>query len=1657
MTRRTIFQKVLSWSSLIFLSSLCVVPRAEPAVYGQEKMAVPSSFPGNPQQVGAYFFYWYFFPNFPDIDEYQDIAFHPPGLMQPGQPTCVHDPQTVYCLPYGRGSYNKTYYSSNAASWNQSFIADPVLWWKWQFREMAEAGIEIAFLASWAQEPKPGKPYFTYLERRIDQVAPFAIEALNALGIPVKVSLFDDTESEWRQWLVDNGYSETEKMPLDDPSSWEYFWQKWRIFYDSFPDKSMWATHNGASVNEGGRPIILVWFPNEHWYTWPGYPGPMNGIGRDLMVYLREQFRATYRDDNGNPIDPFILPNYVWYVWDTAAFNETPTAVDGWSDYGFAAGNGTEIRSWNSGSGYYYTASIGPGRDDYGYSGPYGPVDPEFTGAFNARWWDLEGGWGNPPSDPNRYDEYFYDSWQIIINHSPDVNLVIIESWNELVEGSGITKVESYISPEMGAGCLPDPWPQPPHSPTCNYKAFQDLHGGIYDPWGTPWYWAHDTRVLSQEWKNSTPPAPIIIDNNNSCPGQDGTFTASGNWQTAHYNQAFCEGIQDVAYTSLGPPSAEGQWQPFSNQGPALYEVYAWWPMDSGASQDVRYGVRSGSRLTYAAEIDQAWPYDMGYWNFLGIFPLDPQGGDRVILSNQATSGDVILADAVKLVYRGPYTPPPPSHHIYLPLVVRNFTLTQGGGEPPIPPGNEQGYPPPTQTPPSTPTPLPTPTQGGYPPPPTMTPPPSPSPTVTPPPTPPDTEPPESWVEPLPAYHNLPAGFPVRWSGDDAGGSGIHLFDIQYRDGTGEWTDWLTQTSRWSWWFTPVEDGHTYAFRSRATDRAGNVEPWPDTPDASTTVDLTPPSSAVSNLPPYSRASFTVSWSGVDDTSGIASYDVQVCWENCTLKPAGWTDWLTGTTDTSATFHGEDGRTYYFRSRATDRAGNVEPWPQTADDHTTVDVTPPDSAVNGLPPYSRSPFPVSWSGQDDLSGIAFYDLQVCRADCTLPSEAVWLDWLTHITATQSLYEGEEGPVYFRSRATDHAGNQEGYPRSPDASTTIDTTPPASAVEDLPAYRGASFTVSWAGQDGASGVASYDIQVCAGECNGPTGGGQGTWQDWLTQTTALSATFSGGQHGKPYAFRSRARDYAGNLEAWPARADASTTIDAFPPSSAVAGLPTYLPAVFTVTWSGQDDLSGIASFDVQVCTQDCANPSTPWTTWLEGVTTTAALFEGEAGQTYAFRSRAHDGADNAELWPLTPDATTTVDGVPPASAVVALPAYSLGTFTVTWAGQDDLSGIASFDIQVCTGDCQGPQALWSDWLTATTTLSATFSGQNGVPYAFRSRARDQVGNREAWPAEPDAVTTVDTTPPSSQVEPLPAVSPAVFTVTWSGQDDLSGIAGYDVQVCPSDEPTPDCWQDWLTATLSTSAPFSGSHGQVYAFRSRAWDALGNSEPYSTSADAQTTVDAEGPQTHFLPPQPDMMGLFTLRWEGEDAPAGIRGYDLYLRDEAEGNWVLWMEGVTTTEAFITVTAGHTYHLCLRGVDRVGNVEEKDCPGMLEGWPIDAELVLESPPTSWVKPLPPIAPGERFLVSWGGSSDVVAYDVQVLDLSEGLWQDWQRATMATEAWFSGIYSHTYAFRCRATDLAGNPLESWPWEYDTRTTVPLPGVNAPRKPAGPAVAQPQ
>jgi spore germination protein YaaH/flagellar hook assembly protein FlgD len=86
--------------------------------------------------------------------------------------------------------------------------------------------------------------------------------------------------------------------------------------------------------------------------------------------------------------------------------------------------------------------------------------------------------------------------------------------------------------------------------------------------------------------------------------------------------------------------------------------------------------------------------------------------------------------------------------------------------------------------------------------------------------------------------------------------------------------------------------------------------------------DTTPPLTGISMLPPVEGdEGFGVSWTGVDDWHGVASYDLQVSTDG-----GPWADWVSGTQATGDVWLGANGYTYAFRVRARDGVGNLSAW-----------------------------------------------------------------------------------------------------------------------------------------------------------------------------------------------------------------------------------------------------------------------------------------------------------------------------------------------------------------------------------------------------------------------------------------------------------------------------------------------------------------------------------------------------------------------------------------------------------------------------------------------------------------------------------------------------------------------------------------------------------
>lgn len=340
-------------------------------------------------QTAAHFFYWYDSPKNPDPRQF---IYHPRGLSSTG-------PWTGYGLGNGHG-----YYSAVNPDW-----------WEAEFQDLKRAGFDIASIVDWGEHPT--MPYF-----RSETLAKAMVPALERSGVDIKIAMFDDTSSQCCLWNHEHGrpYLGEPRMPLSDQKNWTYFYErKTRPFFKAVPQK-YWATHNGIPLEKGGRPVII---------TWSAVPyDDVEKYGNALWKDLKKKFSRDFKDANGRGITPWIIHEAGWI------FRKTGPSGDGVDAWGSVL-VGPSIFTLNNNG--YYVGNIGWGCNDSHIRKPSTVIDRKF-----GEW--LLGNYGTQydsqtlmqPSEPKR------NLW--------DCNLIVVETWNELFEGTAMDRCVDYPAPDSG-------------------------------------------------------------------------------------------------------------------------------------------------------------------------------------------------------------------------------------------------------------------------------------------------------------------------------------------------------------------------------------------------------------------------------------------------------------------------------------------------------------------------------------------------------------------------------------------------------------------------------------------------------------------------------------------------------------------------------------------------------------------------------------------------------------------------------------------------------------------------------------------------------------------------------------------------------------------------------------------------------------------------------------------------------------------------------------------------------------------------------------------------------------------------------------------------------------------------------------------------------
>nr|MBC7245537.1 VCBS repeat-containing protein [Chloroflexota bacterium] len=366
------------------------------------------------------------------------------------------------------------------------------------------------------------------------------------------------------------------------------------------------------------------------------------------------------------------------------------------------------------------------------------------------------------------------------------------------------------------------------------------------------------------------------------------------------------------------------------------------------------------------------------------------------------------------------------------------------------------------------------------------------------------------------------------------------------------------------------------------------------------------------------------------------------------------------------------------------------------------------------------------------------------------------------------------------------------------------------------------------------------------------------------------------------------------------------------------------------------------------------------------------------------------------------------------------------------------------------------ANWSAWQVASCTGSDGTTAEQTITAAsvpFNQDSLTTQRNKIKFSIQDMAGNTgystvygvsIDTTPPNN---PTSLTSPShvvsqwnndnTVQVQWSGASDASsGVSGYSFVWDTSSTTLPDTTVDtYITSTTSSAL----ADGSTHYFHLRTRDLAGN---WATGAVhlGPFYIDTTPPQnptsvssTTHSPSTWSNQNQVACQWSGaSDALSGLGGYS-YVWDHSSStvpDAVTETLGTSTTSSPLADDNDWYFHV--RAVDRARN----GGTGAKHYGPFYIDTTA---PSSAVNALAANQGHASFTVSWtgnaGSGAPIASYDVQYKDGS-GAWTDWRMATTSTSATFNGTRGHTYYFRCRARDAAGN-LESYPAAADTSTTV--------------------
>jgi hypothetical protein len=422
--------------------------------------------------------------------------------------------------------------------------------------------------------------------------------------------------------------------------------------------------------------------------------------------------------------------------------------------------------------------------------------------------------------------------------------------------------------------------------------------------------------------------------------------------------------------------------------------------------------------------------------------------------------------------------------------------------------------------------------------------------------------------------------------------------------------------------------------------------------------------------------------------------------------------------------------THAFHVRTVDAAGNVgdavtRSW--------TVDTTPPVTTIgsgpNGLVNTTSASF-------------GFATEAGATTECAIDAGAF------SACASPATFSGlAEGPHTLRVRATDLVGNAATVTRS----WTVDTVPPAIAVDSMPANPTGT----------ASGSFAFTAEAGAtSECRLDTG----AWA--ACSSPAPVSGLADGAH----TFTIRATDPAGNT----ATAARTWTVDTTAPAVAFTS-PSgqYVAAATPLAVSATDSGTGVVAVDFFECSTTGATCTAGgWNAVGNDTTAPYGVAWPLPGDgTRAVRAVATDAVGRT----ATATLSVVVDQTAPTGTLADPGPYLRGTVALSALAEDATSGVASVAFQVSAAGADDWKTISTDGDAAygaslATTDTALVAADGNVD--LRIFVTDKAGNVFSHPLASPRL--VDNTPPTAAMTAPPAYVTGTVGLVSTQSDAGSGI-------------------------------------------------------------------------------------------------------------------------------------------------------------------------------------------------------------------------------------------------------------------------------------------